>query len=77
MKDRKIRKEGKFIGANNKISYDSKSGDFIVFEFHRLYIQAFVAAVTNKLRSWVSNLLVTKPTRAKLKTVQVVVFLLY
>lgn len=24
---------GKFIGANSKISYDSKSGDFIVFEF--------------------------------------------
>lgn len=24
---------GKFIGANNKISYDSKSDEFIVFEF--------------------------------------------
>jgi hypothetical protein len=31
--DKNIWKDGNFIGANNKISYDSKSGDFIVFEF--------------------------------------------
>ncbi len=31
--DKKIWKDGKPIGANNKISYDSQSGDFIVFEF--------------------------------------------
>lgn len=31
--NKKIWKDGKFIDANNKISYDSKSGDFIVFEF--------------------------------------------
>lgn len=29
--DKKIWEGGKFIDANNKISYDSKSGDFIVF----------------------------------------------
>jgi hypothetical protein len=29
----KIWKDGAFIDSNNKISYDSKSGDFIVFEF--------------------------------------------
>jgi len=32
--NRKIWKDGKFIGTNNKISIDSKSDDFIVFEFH-------------------------------------------
>jgi len=31
--DKSIWKDDKFIGTNNKISYDSKSGDFIVFEF--------------------------------------------
>jgi alpha-L-rhamnosidase len=31
--DKKIWERGKFIGANNKISFDSKSDDFIVFEF--------------------------------------------
>lgn len=30
--DKKIWESGKFIGANNKISFDSKSDDFIVFE---------------------------------------------
>jgi len=31
--EKKIWKDGNFIGANNKISYISISGDFIVFEF--------------------------------------------
>ena len=31
--NKKIWEGGKFIGANNKISYDSKSDEFIVFEF--------------------------------------------
>jgi hypothetical protein len=31
--NKKIWKDGAFIDSNNKISYDSKSGDFIVFEF--------------------------------------------
>jgi hypothetical protein len=31
--DKKIWEGGKLISANNKISYDSKSGGFIVFEF--------------------------------------------
>lgn len=31
--NKELWKDGKFIDANNKISYDSQSGDFIVFEF--------------------------------------------
>ena len=31
--NKKIWKDGAFINSNNKISYDSISGDFIVFKF--------------------------------------------
>ena len=31
--NKKIWKDGAFIDTNNKISYDSKSDEFIVFEF--------------------------------------------
>jgi hypothetical protein len=53
--DKKIWKDGKPIGANNKISYDSQSSDFIVFEFlsGSYVIHAFAADVLNyKMRRY-------------------------